>query len=439
MLDMLESSRPVASGLPIGELAEAVRTVHPGYSVKDVKAVFEGADPFHSVVVAEDRAPVGLVMAYNINRMLSTQYGMSLYYERAVRKVMDNGPLIVDFMAPLAEVAQRAMQRTTDKLYDHVIVTRDGFVEGVVSVRRITERLATLHGERAEDLARVNTRLEKEIDERREAQARLRNAFLEIDTANKNILESIQYAKHIQQSILVPEKRLPDFGLDGFVLWSPRDIVGGDYYLLREVRGRVFAGVMDCTGHGVPGALLTMVVYTNLRRILAESPDLSPALVLAELNSMVKRTLRQEQADALSDDGLDAALCVIEPDRSRLTFAGARLSLVAVSNGEASVIKGDRKSIGYKNAPQDQSFTDHSISLRGGAQALYMFSDGLPGQVGGAKGMPFGNKRLVQILSGNHKFPMRKQKEKLLKSFEEYKGENETRDDLTVMGFRVKP
>jgi len=208
--------------------------------------------------------------------------------------------------------------------------------------------------------------------------------------------------------------------------------------------------VIDCTGHGVPGAFMTMIASSGLRRIIRDEGCHDPAEILKRLNFIVKTTLRQDTADSPSDDGLDAAICFITGQKteavctdifpgashpaSQLIFAGARLPLFYILNGELKVIKGDRQSVGYKRSDINYEFANHVIPIKKGT-AFYMATDGFADQLGGERYRRFGSRRFKNLLKKNARFPLKKQRDMLIQAFEEYKGKNERQDDVTVVGF----
>ncbi|KAB1442187.1 PP2C family protein-serine/threonine phosphatase [Pseudodesulfovibrio senegalensis] len=264
---------------------------------------------------------------------------------------------------------------------------------------------------------------------------RLQSAMTRLAASQRQIGESLDYARLIQTSFLPDAAKLDDLLPGHFLIWSQRDAVGGDSYWFRKWGGGFFVGVMDCTGHGVPGAFMTLIVHSLLEKAVAEA-DGSPAAVLGSMNRLIKKALRQNRKDAVSDDGMDCALCYVNPDAGRLTFAGARNSLFRVDADGVEVIKGDRCGLGYVRSPEDYRFSDTSIHLTG-KQRFYMATDGLSDQVGGEKRLPFGKRRFMRFVNDGFRTPMNVQREELLHLFEEYQGGETRRDDVTVLGFEL--
>jgi serine phosphatase RsbU (regulator of sigma subunit) len=214
----------------------------------------------------------------------------------------------------------------------------------------------------------------------------------------------------------------------------PRDIVGGDILFMEPINDGVVIALMDCTGHGVPGAFMTVIACMSFHQLVRLEGYRNPAAILKQLNSMVKSSLQQDSKSTLSDDGLDAGICRLTPRENRLVFAGARIPLYYTKDNEVITIKGDRHSIGYKKSDIDFDFTSHKVTIEDG-MSFYMTSDGLIHQLGGEKRLPFGTRRFREILKQHHGKPFETQKQILLKEFDDYKGSNERLDDVTVVGF----
>ncbi|MEW5772249.1 MAG: cache domain-containing protein [Thermodesulfobacteriota bacterium] len=270
----------------------------------------------------------------------------------------------------------------------------------------------------------------------REKTAELASNLARLEEANRQIMDGIAYARTIQRAILPGAEQTPAAVRDHFVVWKPKDVIGGDVFWLHQDGDDFLLAAADCTGHGVPGAVMTMVAVMALNRLVREHGSADPALLLRALNRTVRRTLNQDAAEARTDDGMDIALCRIEPGRSRAVFSGARLGLYLAENGAVEEIRGDRHSVGYRSSDPEFPFAATTVDLRPGA-SLYLATDGLLGQAGGTKGLPFGKNRFKAFLEANHARPMAEQRAALLAAFAEYRGDQEQRDDITVIGLRI--
>jgi serine phosphatase RsbU (regulator of sigma subunit) len=240
----------------------------------------------------------------------------------------------------------------------------------------------------------------------------------------------------IQGSLLPNSEHVKQRLPQSFFIWHPRDIVGGDIYFTAFFEDEYIIAVIDCTGHGVPGAFMTMIASSAMERIIRDENLREPGQILKRLNVVVKTLLKQDTELALSDDGLDAAVCLVEPKARRLIFAGARLPLWYISQDDVKEIKGDRHSIGYKRSDLHFHFTNHPLTFEHGMRC-YLSTDGFIDQIGGKRHKSFGKTRFKNLLRQSGKESFEKQREQLLQAFTEYQGQHEQLDDVTVVGFAV--
>jgi serine phosphatase RsbU (regulator of sigma subunit) len=276
------------------------------------------------------------------------------------------------------------------------------------------------------DMARATAVFRENAVQRIEADAKLGDA-------HHQITESVQYASRIQKSLLPTEDILAESVDDHFVIWQPKDVVGGDlYWVKRDTKGCMIV-LFDCTGHGVPGALMTTIAVSAIDHAFDETGD--PARLIRQVHHRVKTALGQDGDDGLSDDGLEMGVCLVERERGRLTFAGARFELLVFENGDVDIIKGDKAGVGYRRFPMEQSFSNHVMKIKPG-MTFVLFSDGATDQIGGVKGRMFGKKRLCRTLLSKQDCFLHEQGEHLVKEIESYQGEQVRRDDIAVIGFR---
>lgn len=259
----------------------------------------------------------------------------------------------------------------------------------------------------------------------------------ELEQKNLKIMDSIDYAQRLQESILPAHSDLAALFADYFVIWQPRDLVGGDFYWARRLdENRSLIAVIDCTGHGVPGAFMTMAVNSILDNITTEVSD-DPARILAELNRRVKATLHRSDPRGLADDGLDIGLCYLERNR-RIVFAGAKIPLYVSRAGQLQLIRGNNKSLGYRRSSLDLSFANQEWLAEPG-DVFYLTSDGFIDQNGGDRDYPFGRKRFIETLTGLQNLPLSQQRDGLTQGLQKYMGEEPQRDDMIVLGFTLSP
>ncbi len=267
-----------------------------------------------------------------------------------------------------------------------------------------------------------------DITERKKAERQLQDAYDVISS-------SIEYASNLQRATL-PIPELFDIAYsDHLVIWEPRDRVGGDIYWLLPVDDGFLLGLADCTGHGVPGAFITLLASSALRVAIAEESYADPARVIASMNRFIKAVLAQYTDDATTDDGLELGLCHIGGDGGTVSFAGARFSLWVAENNEMREVKGGKSGIGYKDAPLNIEFNNHILEASETA-TFYLFSDGFTDQIGGDRRRGFGKRRMIDQIVGDLESPMATQRDNIIKTFSLYQGDELRRDDITMIGFR---
>jgi PAS domain S-box-containing protein len=253
--------------------------------------------------------------------------------------------------------------------------------------------------------------------------------------AHRLILDSLHYASRIQSAMLPAREALATVTQDCFLIWEPRDIVGGDFFWLHRSELGYYLIVGDCTGHGVPGAFMTLIACGLLDRHLRTLDNPSPSLLLSLLHRDLQALLGQDQGrDGKTDDGFEAGVCFVSEAERRLVFAGARFSLWRARIGAIEEIRGDKAGIGYRRLPNDVPFSDTAIDLTPG-DAFYLTTDGLIEQIGGARRRSFGRKRFSDIIGQRQGSPMAEQREALAAALAQYQGEERRRDDVTVLAF----
>jgi len=265
-----------------------------------------------------------------------------------------------------------------------------------------------------------------------------------IEKKNANITASINYAQRIQKAMLPRQQDIQNLLPESFLLFKPRDVVSGDFYWTAEVADeygnkKIILAAIDCTGHGVPGAFMSMVGDGLLNQIVKLQQITSPDLILKALDKGVKESLNQEET--ANNDGMDIAICSIDKNSKKLEFAGAKNPLVYIQNGQIVEIAGDRLHVGgsvRKNIEKlkNKQFTKHIIDLSL-PTSCYIFSDGYEDQFGGAENKKFGKRQLYQKFLDYHLLPMQEQALALEQDFKAWKGKNAQIDDILVIGFRV--
>ena len=258
----------------------------------------------------------------------------------------------------------------------------------------------------------------------------------------KDITDSIEYAKRIQTALLPPlsfiRRSLPEH----FILFKPRDIVSGDFYWMMNKDDKIIIAAADCTGHGVPGAFMSMLGTAFLSEIVNKIIEnkhiysLQANEILNQLRNYIIESLHQSGAENESKDGIDIALCIIDPDKKKLQFAGAHNPLYLIRKNELLIYKGDRMPVSiHQNA--NVSFTNHEIDINED-DIIYIFSDGFVDQIGGPKKRKFMSRNLQDLLLKIHQKPMDVQEQILNKTFEDWKGDYIQLDDILVIGIKLE-
>lgn len=280
-------------------------------------------------------------------------------------------------------------------------------------------------------LKEANIRLEKIIKERTKEIREQRDQIVEQKQA---ITDSIQYAKRIQSAVLPPVELIDKVLPEHFILFKPRDIVSGDFYWLKQIDKHIVFTAADCTGHGVPGAFMSMLGVALLNEIVRRKEITQANQILDELRNQIMSALRQSGKEGEAKDGMDIALCILNLEDMKLQFAGAYNPLYLMRNGELIEFKGDKMPIGIHL--RTGSFTNHEFQLQKG-DVLYVFSDGFVDQFGGNKGRKFMVKSFKRLLTEIHKRPMDDQKGILDITITEWRGEREQIDDIVIFGVRI--
>ncbi len=289
-----------------------------------------------------------------------------------------------------------------------------------------------------DDLAENERILEQKVIERTEEVVRqkeeLEKQRQELEELYNDVTDSIRYAKRLQESILPPEDHIRKLIPDNFVLFLPKDIVSGDFYWFEETNKKTLFAAVDCTGHGVPGAFMSLVGANALKQCVGRDQLNSPALILDNLNKLSLEALNKSKDD-LVGDGMDIAICAISEDRKTLEYAGANNPLYHIRDGELTKIKADKFAIGAFNH-EEHNYTSHTMDLKPGDQ-LYIFSDGYADQFGGEKDKKFMYKRFRETLLANCHLSLDEQREQLYSVIQSWKGPNEQVDDILVIGVKV--
>ncbi len=263
----------------------------------------------------------------------------------------------------------------------------------------------------------------------------LQKAYLEIEEQKKHIEDSIHYARRIQNAILPPNEHVKKLLPEAFILYKPKDIVSGDFYWMAEIHGKLLVAAVDCTGHGVPGAFMSIVGNNQLNYAVNVKGIARPAEILDSINEGVTKALRQTRLSTSVRDGMDIALISIDRQSKIIEYAGAFNPLYIIRNDELIKVEADKFAIGGYMGERLRKFTNHRVKFHDG-DMLYLFSDGYADQFGGEDDTKFLIKRFRELLLKIHPEPVKDQMEILEQIHMDWKGESYQIDDILVIGIR---
>jgi serine phosphatase RsbU (regulator of sigma subunit)/HAMP domain-containing protein len=255
-----------------------------------------------------------------------------------------------------------------------------------------------------------------------------------LENAYKEIRDSINYAKRIQESILPASEMIAEAFSHFFIFYRPKDVVCGDFYWFAKRGNDVVIAAIDCTGHGVPGALMTVIGNSLLNQIVTFSGITRPAEILRQLDRKLYDTLKQH-GGSVTSDGMDMAVCHYQLGGDKLTFAGARRPLYLMRDGRLSEIKGSRAPIGSYVQDVEKDFADHEVAVERN-DTVYLFSDGLQDQFGGFEGKKYMISRFRELLHEIQELTMPQQKDRIEKEMSGWQKDFEQTDDMLLIGIR---
>jgi len=367
------------------------------------------------VVPVTDEAgdPIGLIDKNAALIVASNPLHYSVMQNRSASNLMQDRYMRFDEGTSIDLVVNQLINEGFSLSQGGFIVTRNGHYVGVGVNTDTLSYLVNINNLRARELAKLN----------------------------EEMTDSVRYASRIQGGLL-PHKKLLHNNLSTIdVIWEPRDIVGGDIYWRSEENNKDFftLGLIDCTGHGVPGALMSMLVVSNLNRIYSENENINPGAALAKLGNIIRAALNQDKENSESNDGFDAGLCKVDLINNKVIFSGARTNcFVTPKSSATSVLRipGERKALGYPGNQPYEALEEFEISLDD-FKLFTMVSDGILDQPGGPKHIAFGPKRLMELIENNRDTNASALIHDLHKVATEWRQDEVRRDDLSAMAFVV--
>ncbi|MEI8136775.1 MAG: SpoIIE family protein phosphatase [Bacteroidota bacterium] len=258
-----------------------------------------------------------------------------------------------------------------------------------------------------------------------------------IEEKNKDITDSINYSRHIQQAIIPSTIKIKTTLAESLIVFKPKDIVSGDFYFVEKIGNSVYIAAIDCTGHGIPGALLSIFAYSNIKNIISKGNfKTNPAGILTELCKQFKSNLQSHSSSIKINDGVDMSICVLNQDTNQIYYSGAKNNMLQVNKDGLKEHKADRWGVSGSNDERQTFFTNHEIEAKEG-EKYFLFTDGFADQFGGPKGKKFKLKGLEELLLRTHHMPFEEQNFTLNKTFVDWKGNLEQIDDVTIIGFGI--
>jgi serine phosphatase RsbU (regulator of sigma subunit) len=405
--EYLEDCRPRFRQPSAADMCVDVPAMTAEHNNEQVMDVFSSHRDLVSLPVVEHGRPIGLINRNIFLSQMSRPFHKELYNRKSCIAFMDKEPLVVDAGLSIEALTFKTVEYGEKALTDGFIITRGGRFAGVGHGLQLMRKVADMQAAR-----------------------------------NQQIMHSIEYASVIQRSMLrTSDEALAQTGQDAALVWEPRDVVGGDFYQFSVFPDGWFATLADCTGHGVPGAFMTLIASINLSQAIEQHGPRDPARLLASVNQNIKQMLGQMDGEvelSASNDGMDAACFWFEKSSSTLKFAGAKTSLFVLHPGQAGVemIDGERKGVGYVDSEYDFVWTNQSVPLRAGS-LVFICTDGLIDQIGGPKAIAFGKRRIRDTLLAHRDESAAAIKSAMQRELQGWQGSHHRRDDLTFFCFRV--
>lgn len=356
--------------------------------------------------------PLGLIDRQVALSMASNPLHFSVYQNRTVKMLLQENFPSIDVEVSIDAAANQIMSMGLSLSNGGFLITENGKYIGVGINTDMLNYLVEANHARAESLHELNI----------------------------EIMDSVSYAGRIQAALL-PNKSLLHRNLDSVgVLWEPRDLVGGDVYwrTAEDHDGTFTVALIDCTGHGVPGSLMSMLVVTSLNRIYAEQPTIRPGEALARLGNLVRTSLNQDRSDCQSNDGFDAGMCLINPAKETVTFAGARTNCFIIPRSSDPVIRlpGEKQALGYPGKDAYEALEEFEVSIKQCA-TFFMASDGVLDQPGGDKSLAYGPRRLMQSLERYRHLGAEGLMREMKHSIDLWRGAEKRRDDVSAFAFTI--
>ncbi|WP_338815388.1 SpoIIE family protein phosphatase [Bernardetia sp. Wsw4-3y2] len=370
-------------------------------------------------------------MRQTVEELTSVNEQMKLQEEKLRVQVQENKLQLyqIEQQEDLMRSSFEELQEKTEQMEAQEAIMQQAMIE----MNRINEELQV-----------SEQRLEKEV-ERRTAQIASQNkalehSYLALESKTRTLHQSINYAKHIQNAILPPKMIVKALFSESFVFYKPKDIVSGDFYWVdRKINSdgnmRIAIAAVDCTGHGVPGAIMSMIGYNLLNQFSNQATLEEPHLLVEKLHNGVIQSLQQEHTE--NRDGMDLSICVYDSEKQTIDFVGAKNPLIYIQDNQLQEIKGTNASVGGAFYKQKKiHFEKHTIDVSK-PTTIYLYSDGYQDQFGGKKGRKFMKSKFKKLLFDNHQKTMEEQSKLFRTTFNKWKEDEDQVDDVLLIGLKI--
>jgi serine phosphatase RsbU (regulator of sigma subunit)/predicted transcriptional regulator len=391
-----------------GSLCRSVPVLAPADTNAAVRDLFDRQRDLISLPVVEGTRALGLIKRRTFQSEMAKPFRQELHEHKSCVAFMDTQPLVVEANTTIERTAKLVADNGANALSDGFLVVRNGEFLGVGYGLDLVRTVADMQ-----------------------------------EAKNRQIMQSIDYASVIQRAMMQTSQEILKAELpDSAIVWEPRDIVGGDFFLCARFEHGVFVALADCTGHGVPGAFMTLISSSWLAQSLERDGPADPAQLLGTLNRKIKQSLGQigsRNAGERSDDGLDAVFMWLNQRDGTLTYAGARTPLHVLRAGAEAVTthETDRVGVGYVATRTEHRWQNRTLVLQS-QDLLYAATDGLTDQIGGSRKISFGKRRLRELLLAGRDRPAAEQAAAIMRAHGEYQGPHRRRDDLSLFCLRVQ-
>ena len=421
-LKMSQNYQKLGNGAKATEYANLYVSFNNLIKEKELKAKEREKD-----AVQYEKDEINRELDTTAKRLSETETSLKLTKEEAERQKLENANLRQQQEIEVLKRNELEMEiKKNDIIRNYIIVIAIIiFISFIVVLWQFNEKKKA-----NKQLSRQNQILENQKLEIEQQKS-------EIEKQNKHILASIKYARKIQDAILPSKLAITENIPNSFIFYKPRDIVSGDFYWFAKHENYLFIAAVDCTGHSVPGAFMSMIGHTLLNEIVNEKAIYETSEILKRLNAGVIYALKQDAEEAQQEDGMDLTMCRIDTKNKEFEIACANHVAYVVSDGKVNLVEGDIYSVGgFFSMKPDLKFTTHKFKVKGKTN-IYMFSDGYQDQFGGERNKKFMEKRLRNMILENSNRPMKEQGTIIENKFNEWKEDQSQIDDVLLIGIEL--